>query len=207
MLAKNDVHECCYVGYVDHAVGIDVAHGVGVGGVAEDAVHERCYVAHIHHAIAVHVAGEGFHFKAAHGEGGWVSEQVTQLQISGSRSDIHIGGGANECEGRQVENVASGHIFHIGENGRGHAHEQIVADGGGVGWANEFVNVAFLVALHQQAGSGRSGALLLRLGNLLANTHLIHRVGFHARSVPVHRMSDADGFGGVGRFEEGVEAL
>ena len=48
---------------------------------------------------------------------------------------------------------------------------------------------------------------LLSVGNLLANTHLIHRVGFHARSIPIHRMVDADGFGGVGRFEEGVEAL
>ena len=55
-LLQNHINQGGYVAHVDFAVGVDVAHGIGVGAAAEDFVNEGSNVAHVHFAIAIDVA-------------------------------------------------------------------------------------------------------------------------------------------------------
>ena len=55
-LLQNHINQGSHIAHVDHAVAVDVAHGVGVDVAAEDFVDQGGNIAHVHFAIAIDVA-------------------------------------------------------------------------------------------------------------------------------------------------------
>ena len=57
IVAQDDVDEGSHIAHIDHAVAVEVAHGVAIAGSAQHAVDEGGDVGHVHLAVGVDVAG------------------------------------------------------------------------------------------------------------------------------------------------------